>query len=99
MPSNRLSRRQLLKAGAAAGAAELLGGLLAGCGGRNIISGNPGPGACAKITDIDHIVILIQENRSFDHYFGSYRGVRGFADPNVASLSDGSGLSIFAQPG
>jgi phospholipase C len=45
------------------------------------------------------VVILIQENRSFDHYFGSYPGVRGFADPGVLALGDGSGLSIFAQPG
>jgi phospholipase C len=49
--------------------------------------------------DIEHVVILIQENRSFDHYFGSYRGVAGFADPDVLPLSDGSGLSILAQPG
>ncbi|GGO91007.1 phosphocholine-specific phospholipase C [Stakelama pacifica] len=32
------------------------------------------------IADIDHIVILMQENRGFDHYFGSMRGVRGFGD-------------------
>jgi phospholipase C len=31
--------------------------------------------------DIRHIVILMQENRSFDHYFGMMPGVRGFADP------------------
>jgi phospholipase C len=43
-----------------------------------------GTSTCAKITDIDHVVILIQENRSFDHYFGSYRGVRGFADMSAA---------------
>ncbi len=30
------------------------------------------------------MVILIQENRSFDHYFGSYRGVRGFSDQSMA---------------
>ena len=30
------------------------------------------------------MVIFIQENRSFDHYFGSYRGVRGFADQSLA---------------
>ena len=29
-------------------------------------------------------MILIQENRSFDHYFGSYRGVRGFSDRSIA---------------
>jgi phospholipase C len=33
------------------------------------------------IRDIKHVVILMQENRSFDHYFGSLRGVRGFASP------------------
>ena len=34
-----------------------------------------------RLSDIEHVVILIQENRSFDHYFGTYPGVRGFADP------------------
>ena len=32
------------------------------------------------IMDVGHIVILMQENRSFDHYFGTMRGVRGFGD-------------------
>jgi phospholipase C len=61
-----------------------MGGLLSGCGGSKMITGNGGSGACAKITDIEHVVILMQENRSFDHYFGSYRGVRGFADQSAA---------------
>ncbi|ALG14874.1 phosphocholine-specific phospholipase C [Kibdelosporangium phytohabitans] len=30
---------------------------------------------------IEHVVILMQENRSFDHYYGTLRGVRGFSDP------------------
>ena len=46
--------------------------------------GTQGSSACAKLTDVDHVVILIQENRSFDHYFGSYRGVRGFSDQSSA---------------
>jgi phospholipase C len=33
------------------------------------------------IEDVEHVVILMQENRSFDHYYGSLRGVQGFADP------------------
>ncbi|GHJ25412.1 MULTISPECIES: phosphocholine-specific phospholipase C [Streptomyces] len=33
------------------------------------------------IEDVEHIVVLMQENRSFDHYFGTLRGVRGFGDP------------------
>src|SRR5438477_1086338 len=84
MPSNRISRRELLKAGAAAGTAQMLGGLFSGCGGHSMSSPNPPPATCAKITDIDHVVILMQENRSFDHYFGTYRGARGFADQSAA---------------
>lgn len=33
-----------------------------------------------SIMDVQHVVILMQENRSFDHYFGTLRGVRGFGD-------------------
>ena len=28
--------------------------------------------------DVEHVVILFQENRSFDHFFGTRRGVEGF---------------------
>ncbi|MEP6595023.1 MAG: phospholipase C, phosphocholine-specific [Ginsengibacter sp.] len=38
--------------------------------------------------DAEHIVILMQENRSFDHCYGSLQGVRGFNDPHVISLPD-----------
>ena len=37
--------------------------------------------AGASLSDVEHIVILMQENRSFDHYFGTLSGVRGFSDP------------------
>jgi phospholipase C len=30
------------------------------------------------------VVVLCQENRSFDEYFGTLSGVRGFQDPNKA---------------
>ncbi len=36
------------------------------------------------IKDVEHVVILMQENRSFDHYFGTLSGVRGFSDPYPA---------------
>src|SRR5579864_8649401 len=84
MPLKPISRRELLKVGAAAGTAQMLGGLLSGCGGHSMPSTTPPPTTCAKVNDIDHVVILMQENRSFDHYFGSYRGVRGFADQSAA---------------
>src|ERR1700737_4818093 len=48
------------------------------------------------IEDVEHLVILMQENRSFDHYFGTLRGVRGFADPRAVKLP--SGKSVFHQP-
>jgi len=37
-----------------------------------------------------HIVVLTQENRAFDHYFGVMRGVRGFGDPHPVTLPSGS---------
>jgi phospholipase C len=49
-----------------------------------------------SIRDIEHIVILMQENRSFDHYYGSMRGVRGFGDPHPVTLPDGR--SVWQQP-
>jgi phospholipase C len=36
--------------------------------------------------DAEHIVLLMQENRSFDHCFGTLRGVRGFNDPRAIDL-------------
>ena len=50
----------------------------------------------SKLSDIDHIVILMQENRSFDHYFGTLAGVRGLGDSNAALLPDGR--PVFYQP-
>jgi phospholipase C len=41
------------------------------------------------LADVEHVVVLMQENRSFDHYFGTLRGVRGFGDPRPATLPSG----------
>lgn len=49
-----------------------------------------------SLKDIKHVVVLMQENRSFDHYFGTLAGVRGFEDPDAMKLPDGS--SVFFQP-
>jgi len=84
MSPQPLTRRELLKIAAATGAAGLTSSLLNSCTGHRSLPAPPGTSACAKITDIDHVVIFIQENRSFDHYFGSYRGARGFADSSAA---------------
>jgi phospholipase C len=74
-----LDRRTfLLGASGAAAATQMVGASTAG---RQAPHGS--------IDDIEHVVILMQENRSFDHYFGALRGVRGFADPRPAALPGG----------
>ncbi|MEU4065312.1 phosphocholine-specific phospholipase C [Streptomyces wedmorensis] len=55
----------------------------------------PAQGSTGTIQDIEHIVVLMQENRSFDHYFGAMKGVRGFGDPRPVTLP--SGKSVFHQ--
>jgi phospholipase C len=45
---------------------------------------DPKPGS--TFMDAEHIVLLMQENRSFDHTYGTLRGVRGFNDPRAISL-------------
>src|SRR5262249_21397329 len=54
--------------------------------------------------DVEHIVILMQENRPFDHHFGTLKGVRGFSDPRAVEIHlplEGGGtapVSVFLQP-
>ncbi|MFJ8025249.1 alkaline phosphatase family protein [Streptomyces sp. NPDC096311] len=55
-----------------------------------------GPREHGSLRDIEHVVLLMQENRSFDHYFGTLPGVRGFADPAAPALDNGR--SVFYQP-
>lgn len=50
----------------------------------------------STLSDVDHIIILLQENRSFDHYFGTLAGVRGFGDTLALRLPDGR--PVFYQP-
>jgi phospholipase C len=54
------------------------------------------PARRGSFKDIKHVVLLMQENRSFDHYFGTLAGVRGFDDPRAMTLS--TGKSVFYQP-
>ena len=56
----------------------------------------PANNRTGSIKDVEHIVILMQENRAFDHYFGTLRGVRGFGDPRAVRLPTGN--SVFHQP-
>lgn len=53
------------------------------------------PTAGSTFYDAEHVVFLMQENRSFDHAFASLQGVRGFNDPRAIRLKDG--LPVWAQ--
>src|SRR5580658_6709270 len=79
-----VTRRQLMRSagGVVLGSFALPSNL------RKIIDGAPPARAAAlrrtaPISEIKHIVVLMQENRSFDHYFGAMPGVRGFSDPQA----------------
>jgi phospholipase C len=50
-----------------------------------------------SINDVQHIVIFMQENRAFDHYYGGLAGVRGFADRVPAPLPGGQ-QNVWYQP-
>lgn len=54
---------------------------------------NPAQGS--TFWDAEHVVILMQENRSFDHCFGTLQGVRGFNDPRA--LTDGQKRKVWLQ--
>jgi phospholipase C len=88
----QFTRRRVL-GGAAAGGAALAS--LALPGNVRKALADPLPIQNASLGDIKHVVLLMQENRSFDHYFGTMAGVRGYGDPRV--LIQGNGKSVFYQ--
>ena len=87
MPTPR--RRDLLKLGAALATGEILAPI-------ETALALPARGGTGTIQDVEHVVILMQENRSFDHYFGCLRGVRGFGDPRPLQVPGGG--AVFNQP-
>jgi phospholipase C len=56
----------------------------------------PANNRTGTIADVEHIIILTQENQSFDRYFGTLRGVRGFSDPRAVTLPNGR--PVWFQP-
>jgi phospholipase C len=55
-----------------------------------------GHSATGTIQDVQHVVIFMQENRSFDHYFGTLNGIRGFADRSPVIMQNSN--SVLYQP-
>ncbi len=94
--------------GAAAAGGAALGGAAAGQPGQGITGEQArlvdtvtaASASGASLGDVRHIVILTQENRSFDHYFGTMSGVRGFSDPKVPAQDvNGAAYPVFDQFG
>jgi phospholipase C len=95
MPGNNegLTRRRML--GAAAKGASAIGLLALPPNLRRAMAASP-PSTQPSLRDIKHVVMLMQENRSFDHYFGTMSGVAGFSDPDAIMLP--TGRNVFHQP-
>ena len=99
--AQRVSRRTLFKGGLAIGAGAVGLGLSSPAGASieralaiDAVSTNP------TLSDIRHVVILMQENRSFDHYFGTLSGVRGFSDSDIVhNVINGASRPVWEQFG
>src|SRR5262245_54727200 len=88
------TRRQFLRdAALLSGAAGALGGIPAAI--QRALAIEPDRGS--SVLDAEHVVILMQENRSFDHAFGTLQGVRGFNDPRAVRLPDGNPVWVQAN--
>ncbi len=68
----------------------------AGTGPATTDAGTAGPSSTGTIADVQHVVILMEENRSFDHLFGMLPGVRGLGDRQAVRFL--SGRTVFQQP-
>jgi phospholipase C len=84
------NRRRFIQLSGGAAAASILSTSIAKA------ASIPATRTTGTIEDVEHVVVLMQENRAFDHYFGTLRGVRGFGDPRPVTLPGGQ--SVFHQP-
>ena len=82
----RFDRRQFFSLVAASGAGALLASSKAGAATRTVRRAAAVPPAGSDLGAIEHVIFLMMENRSFDHYYGTYPGVRGFNDHRPGDL-------------
>ncbi|MGE3316072.1 MAG: phosphocholine-specific phospholipase C, partial [Planctomycetaceae bacterium] len=81
------TRREFMSfAASLAAGSSAMGSLFGSIGRAHAIE----PVGGSSFLDAEHVVILMQENRSFDHALGTLRGVRGYNDPRAISLPDGN---------
>jgi phospholipase C len=86
------SRRAVIMGAAAIAGTAGMSGLLP----KRLMAAADAAPASFDLSQIKHVVYVMQENRSFDHYFGTFPGVRGFDDPTALTLANGN--SVFQQP-
>ncbi|MFF3558669.1 phospholipase C [Streptomyces sp. NPDC002574] len=87
-----MSRRRFVTGAAALAGAAGVAGVLP----ENLARAATAAPAKGTLSQIKHVVYVMMENRSFDHYFGTYPGARGFGDPTAITLPNGN--SVFQQP-
>ncbi len=85
-----MDRRDFLKSGLSAATAAFLRESLSRA------AALPAAHRSGTLEDVEHVVILMQENRSFDHYFGHLAGVRGYGDRFPLELP--GGRPVWFQP-
>ncbi|MGA7539801.1 MAG: phospholipase C, phosphocholine-specific [Steroidobacteraceae bacterium] len=86
-----MKRRDFLKSlGVSAATAALLRNSLVRAAALPAVRGS------GTIDDVEHVVVFMQENRSFDHYFGHLAGVRGYSDRFPLQLPGGK--PVWFQP-
>src|SRR5438093_9792493 len=76
---HRLGGRRLLALGAAAALTAIISSAAAGSNGNG--SGND------RLARINHIVVIYEENHSFDNLNGGWEGVNGLASADAAHTS------------
>ena len=96
-----VTRRRALRTAAGALGALAVGSLaeVGGAGEAQAAEQALPEGYRGNMSDLKHVVVLMQENRSFDHYFGTMNGVRGFSDPHPAPAPgvDGRARDVLLQ--
>ena len=90
--SLRISRRQLLAAGTAAGVGVIGAACSQAPSASTVAKSAAVRPAGSDLGAVEHVIFLMMENRSFDHYYGTYPGVRGFDDHPPGDLG------AFSQP-
>jgi phospholipase C len=91
-----VSRRKFMKAAAVTAGSAMAMAALPPALRKAMAATLPKGTASNTINDVQHVVIFMQENRAFDHYFGTLKGTRGFGDRQPAPLPNGN--SVFYQP-